>query len=427
MRCKENNYGRTCEAMQITIEPNKKYKGTISAPVSKSVAHRLLIAAALGRNEVTINGKLLGDDIAATAECLQAMGCYIAFEENSVKVSPLKINSKAILNVNESGSTLRFLLPIVCALGIESEFVCAGRLIERPLAPLLNVMEAKGAVIKNSPLRVSGKLQSGSYDIDGTISSQFISGLLFALPLLSGDSNINIKGIPVSQSYIDITLSVLSSCGIEIAKTDNGYFIKGNQKYNMIREVNAEGDWSSCAFFAVLGALSGDISILNLDINSKQGDKAIIDLLKRAKAKIAYIDGGFKCKKSKLHAIEFSAENIPDLVPIVSIALASAKGISKITQVDRLKDKESDRLFAVMAMLTNFGVKCHYEKNALYIAGGTLTGGEIDGYSDHRIVMSAAIGACLAIGSSTISDRESINKSYPQFFEDLESVGGSYE
>lgn len=413
--------------MQVKVNPSKLIKGTINAPVSKSVAHRLLIAAALSNKTVTINGKLVGDDILATITCLQALGYEITFLEDCVKVMPAVINKNAVLKVKESGSTLRFLLPIVGALGVNCEFVCEGRLQERPIAPLLKVMEEKGVSVRTSPLKTSGKLTSGNYDIDGSVSSQFISGLLFALPLLSNDSFINIKGETVSQSYIDITLSVLNLCGIAITKESSGYFVKGGQKYNMPSSINAEGDWSSCAFFAVLGALIGDVSILNLDINSKQGDREIIKLLQNANGKVTTIEGGIRCKKSKLKAIEFSAEDIPDLVPIISIALSCAKGISKITQVDRLRDKESDRLAAVIAMLTNFGIKCHYENNALYIVGGSLTGAEINGYSDHRIVMSAAVGATVASGASVISDKESINKSYPHFFEALEYLGGNYE
>ncbi len=413
--------------MQVKIIPTKTYIGTIDAPVSKSVAHRLLIAAALSYKDVVIKGKLLGDDIVATANCLQAMGWNVNFGEEAVSVSPESITEKAVLNVNESGSTLRFLLPIVAALGIESEFLCKGRLAERPLSPLISVMEDKGVIVESNPLRLCGKLTAGIFDIDGTVSSQFISGLLFALPLLNGDSFINIIGKAVSQSYIDITLSVLELSGIEIEKKDNGYFVRGGQKYNLPSEVVAEGDWSSSAFFAVLGCLKGNISVRNLDIKSKQGDKAVIEILRKAGGKIAYTDQGFVCKESKLKATEFSAEDIPDLVPILSIAFACAKGITKITSVDRLKDKESDRLVAVMDMLDGLGIKHHYENDALYIVGGKLKGGTIKGYSDHRIVMSAAIGGCIASTATTVTDKQSINKSYPEFFADLEKLGGIYE
>lgn len=413
--------------MQVKIIPSKSYAGVIDAPVSKSVAHRLLIAAALSNKDITIKGKLAGDDIVATAQCLKAMGYLVEFSEQSIRISHSSVNKKVILDVNESGSTLRFLLPVVAALGIESEFVTRGRLAERPLSPLISVMEYKGAVVQSSPLKVCGKLTAGIYDIEGGVSSQFISGLLFALPLLSGDSFINIIGKTVSQSYIDITLSVLKISGIEIIKKDNGYFVRGGQKYNLPDGIVAEGDWSSAAFFAVLGSLKGNISIRKLNVSSRQGDRAVVELLRRAGAKISYTEQGFVCKKSKLKAIEFSAEDIPDLIPILSIALSCAKGISKITDVDRLKDKECDRLAAVMEMLSNFGISCHYENNALYIVGGTLKGGNIKGYSDHRIVMSAAVGGCVAKGVTVVSDKQSINKSYPSFFEELQSIGGTYE
>ncbi len=415
--------------MLVNVKPNNFYKGDVFIPSSKSVSHRWLICAALSGKESVISGNLRGDDIEATADCLRALGAKIEFFSNYVKVIPIdKKALKASLNVRESGSTLRFLLPLAAALGVETDFVMSGRLKERPISALLSVIGEKGIVFNDNPLKISGKLISGEYKVDASVSSQFISGLLFALPLLEGDSKIIMLGNIVSIGYINITLSVLKKCGIKVESTDYGYFIKGGQSYFVPNDASAEGDWSSCAFFAVLGALNGDICIRNVDINSQQGDKEIVALLKKAQADVTVGQDYIRVKKSKLASIQFSAQAIPDLVPAIAIALATASGISIISDVDRLRDKESDRLQAVIDMLDSFHIKSYYKNNSLYIEGGKLVGGKIDGYRDHRIVMSATIGACVANKESIISDKESVNKSYPNFFEDIKKVGGeTYE
>ncbi len=411
--------------MNVIVKPNSFYKGEVFIPSSKSVSHRWLICAALSKKESVIKGYMKGDDIEATADCLRAMGANFEFFDNFVKVTPIVRNTvNATFNVRESGSTLRFLLPIAAALGISTEFVMSGRLKERPIGALIEVIAQKGITYNNNPLAISGKLVNGEYKIDASISSQFISGLLFALPLLDGDSKIVLINKVVSEGYINITLSVLASCGIIIEKTDYGYFVKGGQKYIIPNNAYAEGDWSSCAFFVVLGALNGDISIRNVNINSHQGDKEIINLLQKANADITIENDFIRVVKSNLKSIRFSAEDIPDLVPIMAIALANAEGTSVIEDVERLRDKESDRLQAVIDMLTSFGIKCYYKSGSLYIEGGKLRGGKINGYRDHRIVMAATIGASIAQGESIISDRESISKSYPDFFEDMKKVGG---
>ncbi|NCA92251.1 3-phosphoshikimate 1-carboxyvinyltransferase [bacterium] len=411
--------------MNVNIKPKSFYEGEVFIPSSKSVSHRWLICAALSNKESVIRGNLRGDDLEATADCLRTLGAKIEFLDSCVKVTPIdKKIPKASFNVRESGSTLRFLLPIAAALGVETDFVMAGRLKDRPISPLLSVIGEKGITYNNSPLKISGKLLHGEYKIDASISSQFISGLMFALPLLEGDSEIIMLGDVVSVGYINITLSVLSQCGIIIEKTDYGYYIMGGQSYTIPDNAIAEGDWSSCAFFAVLGALNGDICIHNLHIGSQQGDKEVVELLKEAHADITVKEDSLRIKKSKLKSIRFSAQEVPDLIPAMAIALSCASGTSIIDDVERLKDKESDRLLAVIDMLDSFGIKSYYKNSSLFIEGGVLQGGKVNGYHDHRIVMSATVGALIAKGESIISDKESINKSYPDFFEDIKRVGG---
>ena len=403
--------------------------GKIKAISSKSHAHRVLICSALASEPTKIICNVLSKDITATVECLKMLGAEIKIEENTLFVNPQKFSEKAEIDCGESGSTLRFLLPVVSALGIDTTINAHGRLPERPLSPLKEELEKKGVVFETDnkyPLHITGNLQSGEYELAGNVSSQFVSGLLFALPLLDGDSKISLIPPVESKSYIDMTVATLRDFGILIEETENTYIIKGNQKYISPKEITIEGDWSNSAFFLCAGALSKDgVTVSGLNINSTQGDKKILDILKRMGASVE-VNDEITVKKSKLMGTMVNGGDIPDLVPIVSVMGAMCdKGVTHIVNASRLRLKESDRIATTEALLTKAGAAVSETDDGLVIWGeNDLIGGRVEGANDHRIVMSAAILSCLCALPVDIVGAEAVNKSYPHFFEDFNSLGG---
>lgn len=410
------------EIMDIRVSKSEA-SGEVQSPPSKSVAHRKMIGAALaGCPFEACEG---GRDMLATARCLKGLKPYIDSYLNGGRGAA---QASQVLNAGESGSTLRFLLPVACALGADVVFEGEGRLRDRPLGGLIDALNAHGAVIRRVleaqlPLRVGGRLEKGEFKIDGSVSSQYITGLLFALPLLNGDSRIVIDGGLVSRSYVDITLGVLAEFGIDIEVEGSGYFVRGNQRYKMSSDLGIEGDWSSASFMLALGVLAGEVVLKGLNSNSLQGDKAVVDLLRRAGADITLQGGDYIAKKSELHAIDFDANDCPDAVPIMATALSFARGASHILHVDRLRDKESDRLDAVRKMLGGFGIKTEYESDVLTVIGGAHRACTADSFNDHRMAMSAIVSALATEGESTVLGAECIDKSYPGFIADLAKLG----
>ena len=404
--------------------------GKIKAISSKSHAHRVLICSALASEPTKINCNVLSKDITATLECLKMLGVDIKTGENTIFVNPQRFNEKAEIDCGESGSTLRFLLPVVSALGIDATITAHGRLPQRPLSPLKEELEKKGVVFETDnefPLHITGNLQSGEYELAGNVSSQFVSGLLFALPLLEGDSKIALIPPVESKSYIDMTVATLREFGILIEETENTYIIKGNQKYVSPQEITIDGDWSNSAFFLCAGALSKDgVTVSGLNINSTQGDKKILDILKRMGASVQINNDEITVKKNKLMGTMVNGGDIPDLVPIVSVVGAMCdKGVTHIINASRLRLKESDRIATTEALLTKVGAAVSETDDGLVIWGeNDLIGGRVEGANDHRIVMSAAILSCLCALPVDIVGAEAVEKSYPQFFEDFNSLGG---
>ena len=371
----------------------------------------------------------MSKDIAATVDCLKAMGTDIVVDKDIITVTPVPFKMQAELDCSESGSTLRFLLPVVSALGIDAVISGHGRLPERPLSPLKEEMEKKGIIFHTGsefPLHISGRLSAGDYELAGNVSSQFISGLLFALPLLEGDSKIKLIPPVESRSYIKITLSALKKFGIEITEEENLFIIKGNQKYRSPKEITVDGDWSNSAFFLCAGALGGgSVTVTALDTLSPQGDKKILDVLKNMGADIAVSGGEITVKANKLSGITVDASDIPDLVPIISVTASLSSGETQIKNAQRLRLKECDRLAAVYGMLTAVGISVTQTDDGLIIKGGKPIGGKIDGCNDHRMVMSAAILSLFCSESVTVTDAQAVEKSYPNFFEDFNSLGGN--
>lgn len=413
--------------MSVVSVTTKAACGTIAAPPSKSAAHRALIAAAL-TGQSRIDGILPSDDMKATLRCLSALGKPSRWDANVVTFSE-EGGAIAIADCGESGSTLRFFVPIFAALGKEVTFIGKGRLPSRPMTTYEECLPAHGVAmtkpdIDGGILHISGQLRGGRFEVAGDVSSQFITGLLFALPLLNEDSEIVLTSPLQSVGYVDMTLEVLKTAGIRVTKTDSGFAIGGNQVY-ALHDHTVEGDWSQAAFLLTAGAVGGDVTVTNLRRDSVQGDKRIEALLAKMGADIAWDGDKLRCRKAPLSAVEADVSDIPDLVPILSVAAAAAEGRSRLFNAARLRLKESDRLATTAAMITALGGKAEEYDDELCITGSALVGGTVDGANDHRIVMSAAVASLLATDAVTITDAHSIRKSWPSFFEDYTLIGGN--
>jgi 3-phosphoshikimate 1-carboxyvinyltransferase len=406
--------------MDVRITPSP-VSGAIRAIASKSYAHRALICAALADNDSFIRINTTSKDIEATVECLMALGAYISREDGVTRVKPIETFGDEPLFCNESGSTLRFLLPVAAALKNKSVFVSSGKLPERPLSPLKEEMEKHGVSFSDSfPLEINGFLQSGEYTLAGNVSSQFVSGLLFALPLLDGDSVINLIPPVESKPYIDMTVEVLREFGIEITEGFNSYSVKGNQTYKPC-DYTVEGDWSNSAYFLAMG-----VRVTGLDLNSTQGDRAFVEIMHSLGAHIDYQGEFLHIITDNLHGGKIDAKNIPDLVPLLATVASTAKGRTEIYNAGRLKLKESDRLVSTYEMLKNLGANIEKTDDGFIIEGKQkLTGGEVDSFNDHRIVMSAAVASLKCENDVYIKNAIAVAKSYPAFFEDFNLTGGN--
>ncbi len=402
-------------------------KSEIRAISSKSEAHRYLICAALGDRECEMICTDTNADIDATVACLNALGAEIKRTENGFFVKPItEVRKNQSLDCNESGSTLRFLLPLAASLGTDCELLMRGRLSERPLSPLYEILQSGGVILSpqgSNPLAVKGKLASGDYTVAANISSQYISGLLFALSLADGDSTLTLDGKVESAPYIGMTLDALTAFGADIQynESDKRFKIKGKDRLHSPERVIVGGDWSNAAFFLVAGAIGKDpVTLCSLDENSRQGDREILAILEKMGAKITRKDGKITVFPSALHGTLIDASNIPDLVPILAVAASVADGETKIFNAARLRLKESDRIESVCNTLTTLGATVTPTDDGMMICGKkALAGGEVDSYNDHRIAMSAAIASLVCEKAVKISRFEAINKSYPSFAENF--------
>jgi len=425
--------------LDVKIQP-RSLSGNVKAIPSKSQAHRALICASLAADNLSFI-ECSGDsnDIEATASCLRALGAEIRRENQNDQssegyfVRPLEKNQNDIsvsLPCVESGSTFRFLLPIVCALGKKTNFLLEGRLPERPISPLYEELSKKGCKLSPkglNPFCTEGKLSPGIFELDAGVSSQFISGLLFALPLLEADSKIHLKGRVESFPYIEMTLAMLEIFKIKIEFKENIFYIKGNQKYISPEKLRIEGDWSNAAFWLAAAALGENaVTCEGLDLQSKQGDKAVINILEKFGANIKKHGSSVTVSGGKLRGAEIDARDIPDLVPVLAVAACAAQEQTVIRNAGRLRIKESDRLEAVSSVLRALGADIRVTDDGLIINGGSsLTGGEVSSWGDHRMAMSAAVASILCSQQVVIKDAQAVNKSYPGFFDDFRLLGGS--
>ena len=421
--------------------------GEVRAVASKSEAHRLLICAALADVETLVGCPERSEDIDATARCLAELGAAISYEHEEFFVAPIirgrSIGREHSLDCGESGSTLRFLLPVCGALGYHASLHMGGRLPERPLSSLYDEMTSHGCSLSEqgrSPLVCRGQLKSGTYALPGNISSQFVSGLLFALPILEGGGIIRVTGVLESRPYVDITLDALRMFGVTVFEErreesgesrveDCGFSIPGGQVFRSPKNARAGGDWSNAAFWLALGAISRNgVTCSGLDPDSRQGDRAVVEMLKRFGANVAWESGAVTVSPGVLRGIDIDAGDTPDLVPALAAVACAAEGKTTIYNAGRLRIKESDRLSAIAGAFGDLGADIRETEDGLMVIGRkSLSGGQTQSHGDHRIAMSAAILSAACVNPVEIRGTEAVRKSYPGFFDDFTTaLGGEY-
>lgn len=403
-------------------------KGSVKIPPSKSIAHRAIICAALADGESYLQNIQYSQDILATLEAVSALGAKVTRKENAVKIIGVnKPMQRARIDCNESGSTLRFLIPVVAALGIETSFLGKGRLPDRPLTSYQQIFANNTVHFTQSDQEicsVKGKMSPGCFMIDGNISSQFITGLLFSLPLLSEDSKLMIHGTLESAPYIAITVDVLKSFGVQVVCQKNGFLVQGNQTFKATNYY-IEGDYSQAAFFAVYGACFSPITLTGLKKNTLQGDRKILDYLHQAGACIEWKEETVHVFRDKLNSFTHNISDTPDLAPPLALLALCCSGKSLLTGAGRLRLKESDRIASIAKCVKQLGAKAVVRETELEIEGtNRLNGGSINSFSDHRIVMMAAIAGCQCVNDLVIQNAEAVKKSYPAFFTDYKRLGG---
>ncbi len=417
-------------------------QGEVLVPPSKSISHRAVICASLAQGNSVLQNVAFSDDISATVLGMRAFGANIRYlgnymddKANDISVEGIKpenIPENLVIDCKESGSTLRFLIPVALLFGSHVTFTGSGRLFKRPLDVYYDIFERQGIHYQlgedGLSLTVLGKLKADIFEIPGNVSSQFISGLLFALPCLEGDSEIIIKSPLESRSYIDLTLEVLSKFGIKIKNQNyERFLISGSQSYKPADYI-VEGDFSQAAFWLAAGVLGGDVTCLNLNINSKQPDKYIIDIIKKIGAKPIIGSSFIRAKACRTVGSVIDASQCPDLVPIVAVLGALSSGTTQITNAERLRLKESDRLKAMSSELGQLGAKIRELPDGLIIEGrDMLEGGVVYSWNDHRIAMALAIYSVRCKMPVIIKGSDAVNKSYPGFWKDFVKLGGQID
>lgn len=418
--------------MKAKITPSK-VSGCVTIPPSKSMAHRAIICASLAKGTSIIDNVDYSKDILATIEGMQCLGAKITKEEHRVIIKGIQefhSHEKEVF-CNESGSTLRFFIPIFSLCNQPLTFTGAGRLMQRPQKVYQDIFHEQGLpfIQDEQGIHIEQSLKSGDYTIQGNISSQFISGLLFTLPLLPQDSRIHIIEPFESRSYVDLTLEMLAYFGVKVSyEDDTTLYIVGNQSYQA-KDYRIEGDFSQLAFFAVLAALNHDLNILGLRHESRQGDKAILQILSDFGATIEEIEDGYHIAKSELHGCDIDLANCPDLGPILTVLAMYAKGNTTIHNAERLRIKESDRIQAMEDELHKFVVDISSTEGEIFITGKHqyTCMDELSGHNDHRIVMALTVALLCSTTGGLIEEAQAINKSYPSFFEDIKKLYGKVE
>lgn len=422
------------DATLKTLQTKGPLSGTVKAIASKSHVHRLLMAAALADQPTVIFCETRSEDITATMRVLKALGAHFKESAHQIEVTPIEtLPTVAQLDCGESGTTLRFMLPILASLGARAEITRRGRLVTRPLAPLDATLRAHGITLSETaqdPLLIEGQLVAGHYQVAANVSSQYVGGLLFALSRLEGTSELTLTDTIESLPYIQMTLEVLRTFGVRITHDEamRHYRIEGRTRLVSPRTIQAEGDWSNAAFWLAAGALAPEgsaLTVTHLNAQSLQGDKAMVSLLEQFGAQVSQDENSVRVASAPLHGITIDAAHIPDLVPILSVVAACAQGETHFTHIARLRLKESDRVKTTLALLSALGIEASADDDHLTVKGGKLIAGRVDGANDHRIVMAAAIASSQIEDGVLIDGPVAVNKSYPHFFEDFAQLGGT--
>ncbi len=421
----------------VKINPSN-LNGEIIIPPSKSISHRAIIAASLSNGESNIDNIIFSDDINATIEAMKSFGAIIKKSKNLNEYETSSLNIKGTHNIKllsdkidcrESGSTLRFLVPFAGLINNKVTFTGRGKLISRPLDVYYKLFDKQNIKYENNegklPLSVNGRLSPGIFEVKGNISSQFITGLLFTLPLLDGQSKIVVTTNLESKGYVDLTLDILKKFSINVENNEyKEFIINGNQSYKQM-DYRIEGDFSQAAFWIVAGILGSKITCNGLDLNSNQCDKAILDIIDKMGANLTLNNESVMASESTIKGITIDVSQCPDLVPILAVLGALSKGTTKIINASRLRIKESDRLKAIASELNKLGADVEELEDGLVINGKSeLRGGIVDSWNDHRIAMALAIASIKCKESVTITNSEAVKKSYPGFWDDFKMLGG---
>ncbi len=417
--------------MIIDIQP-RQIHGQVRVPPSKSASHRMLMAAALSDGKSTVRNLIYSKDIQATLSCLENLGVQFETSADTVVVKGVglpNVVTNPVFDCHESGSTLRFMIPIAMLPGSEVQFIGQGRLIERPITPFIDIFKEKSIPFTYEgmlPLHVKGKLEAGTYTMPGNISSQFITGLLYALPQLEGDSEIIMTSPLESKGYVDMTIKALSTFGIQVDNDNYQRFIVGGGQAYQAQDVRVEADYSQATFWAVAAVIGKGLTLKGLSQVTEQGDAAVLDILERMGASITWLeDGDLEIHADALEGTTIDVSEIPDALPALAVAAALAQGTTTFVGGERVRLKESDRIKAMATELAKLGVDIKETPDGLIVHGGRpLKGGDLHGWNDHRIVMALTVASICATGPISIDDAEAITKSYPHFFEDFKQLGG---
>ncbi|KXA29452.1 3-phosphoshikimate 1-carboxyvinyltransferase [Peptoniphilus harei] len=421
--------------MNVKIKPNE-IKGKMKSIPSKSLLHRAIILSGIAKDREIILEQVntISEDIEATLTCIEKLGAKTKVEGDSIRITSLGNikKSKVELHCKESGTTLRLLLPLVSTFSKEATVDCSEGLRKRPIRELIETLEESGLYFKEKgfPINISGNVTTDFFKISGDISSQYVSGLLLLSSLLDQRSSIYLTTKLESRAYVNITIKVLRDFGIIVNELEEGVFeiYGGRDKILPPKEYQIEGDWSNAAFFLVGGCLGDSIKMSGLNLESSQGDKKIVQILKKAGAILTCSDDFISSNRSHLNSFEVDFSETPDLFPILSVVAALSKGQSILKGGERLKLKESNRIESTFQMLKSLGADVKKRDDGLIIQGKEiLDGGIVNSFNDHRIVMSATMASIKCKEPVSIVNAGAVKKSYPNFFDDFKKAGGIFD